>query len=102
MVCARARIPDGLTRQAFQLVLPRHDEEHPQESRRFGLVAEVVDECVWAIHTLRAEGDGLLAQLFDLTLFGDFVSLHLAAQEGLDPGPVPVLDFPEQALSTPA
>ena len=27
----------------------------------------------------------------NLILFGDMVSLHLAAQEGLDPGPVPVL-----------
>ena len=25
-------------------------------------------------------------------LIGDFVSLHLAAREGIDPGPVPVLD----------
>ena len=36
-------------------------------------------------------GDGDLAQLLDLILFGDFVSLHLAFQEGIDPGPVPVL-----------
>ena len=28
----------------------------------------------------------------DLVLVGDFVSLHLAAREGIDPGPVPVLD----------
>jgi hypothetical protein len=25
-------------------------------------------------------------------LVGDFVSLHLAAREGVDPGPVPVLE----------
>jgi hypothetical protein len=29
--------------------------------------------------------------MFDLVLFGDFVSLHRAVQEGIDPGPVPVL-----------
>jgi len=91
-----------LTRQVFQLILLRHDDEHPQESRRFDLVAELVDECVGAVHTVRAEGDGLLAQLFDLTLFGDFVSLHLAAQEGLDPGPVPVLGLLKEALAQPA
>ena len=37
-------------------------------------------------------GEGDLAQLFDLALIGDFVSLHLAGNEGIDPGPVPVLD----------
>jgi glucose/mannose-6-phosphate isomerase len=46
-----------------------------------------------------AEGEGPLAQLFDLILFGDFVSLHLAAQEGIDPGPVPILDEIKAALA---
>ena len=88
-----------LTRQVFQLVLLRHDDEHPQDTRRFELVAGVMDEVVGAIHTVQAEGDGALAQLLDLALFGDFVSLHLAAQEGLDPGPVPILDEIKAALA---
>ncbi len=81
-----------MTRQVFSLVMLRHDHEHPQVSRRFELVADLVDEVVADRFTVRAEGEGELAQLLDLVLFGDFVSLHLAAQEGLDPGPVPVLD----------
>ena len=36
---------------------------------------------------------------FDLVLFGDFTSLHLAAQEGIDPGPVPILDDIKAALA---
>ena len=60
-------------------------------SRRFELVAELLREVVADVIEVRAEGDGDLAQLFDLILFGDFVSLWLAAQEGIDPGPVPVL-----------
>ena len=38
-----------------------------------------------------AEGEGDIAQLLDLIIIGDFVSLHMAAREGIDPGPVPVL-----------
>jgi len=90
-----------LTRQVFQLVMLRHDDEHPQEARRFDLVERALDEVVGAVHTVRAEGDGVLAQLLDLCLFGDFVSLHLAAQEGLDPGPVPILDELKAALAQP-
>jgi glucose/mannose-6-phosphate isomerase len=41
---------------------------------------------------------GRLAQLFDLIATGDFVSLFVAAQEGLDPGPIPVLDELKQRL----
>jgi glucose/mannose-6-phosphate isomerase len=88
-----------LTRQVFQLVLLRHDDEHPQESRRFDLVAGLMDEVVGAIHTVRAEGEGPLAQLLDLILFGDFVSLHLAAQEGIDPGPVDTLAAVKKAVA---
>jgi glucose/mannose-6-phosphate isomerase len=81
-----------VTRQVFTLLMLRHDHEHPQVSHRFELVTDLLDEVVADHHTVQAEGEGTLAQLFDLVLFGDFVSLHLAAQDGLDPGPVPVLE----------
>ncbi|MBI2709195.1 MAG: SIS domain-containing protein [Actinobacteria bacterium] len=90
-----------VTRQVFSLVLLRHDLEHPQEDRRFALLAEALDEVVADRHVVRAEGEGPLAQLLDLVLFGDLVSLELAAQEGIDPGPVPAIDDIEFALSEP-
>ncbi|MBO0713109.1 MAG: bifunctional phosphoglucose/phosphomannose isomerase [Acidimicrobiales bacterium] len=81
-----------VTRQLLTLVNLRHGYEHPQVARRVRLVEEVVEEVMAGIIEVSAEGGGELAQLFDLVLIGDFVSLHLAAQEGLDPGPVPVLE----------
>jgi glucose/mannose-6-phosphate isomerase len=83
----------------FTLVLLRHDHEHPQVARRFELVAELTDEVVAGVHTVTAEGDGSLAQLLDLVLVGDLVSLHMAADAGVDPGPVPALDDIRQRLS---
>ena len=84
---------DGdVTRQVFQLFLLRHDHEHPQVARRMAVVDELLDEVVGAVHTVVAEGDGMLAQLLDLVLVGDMVSLHAAAEQGVDPGPVPVRD----------
>jgi glucose/mannose-6-phosphate isomerase len=90
-----------MTRQVFTLVELRHDEEHPQELRRFELVRDLMAEVVHDVIEVRAEGEGPLAQLFDLTLTGDMVSLHLAAQEGIDPGPIPVLDDLKRALAGP-
>jgi glucose/mannose-6-phosphate isomerase len=83
------------------VVALRHDAEHPQVGRRFELVAEMMREVVADVIEIRAEGDGDLAQLFDLILIGDFVSLWLSAQSGVDPGPVPALDELKQALSGP-
>lgn len=90
-----------VTRQVFTVVNLRHDAEHPQVIRRFELVDDLVREVVAGIEEVRAEGEGELAQLLDLILFGDFVSLHMAAQEGLDPGPVPALVQIKTALGNP-
>ncbi len=88
-----------VTRQVFSMVLLRHDHEHPQVRRRFELVAEICDEVVADVIEVRAKGDGALAQLFDLMLLGDLVTLQMAANEGVDPGPVPVLDEIKQQLA---
>ena len=87
-----------VTRQVFTLVTLRHDFEHPQVMRRFELVFRMVDEVVAGIEEVHAEGEGQLAQLLDLILVGDFVSLHLALHEGIDPGPAPALDEIKTAL----
>jgi len=80
-----------ITRQVISLVNLRHEAEHPQVQRRFDLVTEMLREVVADVVEVRAEGEGDLAQLLDLVIVGDFVSLYLAAAEGIDPGPIPVL-----------
>lgn len=90
-----------VTRQVFTLVELRHDEEHPQEQRRFDYVREVMSEVVHEVVEVRAVGEGALAQLFDLTLIGDHVSLHMAVQASVDPGPVPVLEDLKHRLAGP-
>jgi glucose/mannose-6-phosphate isomerase len=81
-----------ITRQVLSLVLLRHDEEPPQVSEQFAQVETWTEEVMAGIHTVQAEGEGALAQLLDLVLFGDVVSVELAERYGIDPGPTPVLD----------
>jgi glucose/mannose-6-phosphate isomerase len=89
-----------VTRQLITAVALRHDGEHPQLGRRFDLVGELLREVVADVIEVRAEGEGDLAQLLDLAMIGDFVSLHLAGREGIDPGPVPVLEDLKLQLAT--
>ena len=89
-----------LTRQVFALINLRHDFEHPQIMRRFDVTEPWLEEVVGDIFEVRAEGEGPLAQLLDLSMFGTFTSLHLATREGIDPGPVPVLDELKAALGS--
>ena len=88
-----------VTRHVVSVVQLRHDAEHPQTVRRFEYLAESLREVVADVIEVRAEGEGDLAQLLDLVLIGDFVSLHLAAQEGIDPGPIDALDQLKAAVS---
>lgn len=88
-----------ITRQVITVVRLRHDFEHPQVTRRLELTYDLIDEVVHAVLDIEAEGDGALAQLLDLVIQGDFVSLHLAAEAGVDPGPIPVLVDLKAALA---
>ncbi len=88
-----------VTRQMITAIALRHDGEHPQIGRRFELVGEIMGEVVADVVQVAAEGDGDLAQLLDLILLGDYMSLWLAAEIGVDPGPVPVLGQLKEALS---
>jgi glucose/mannose-6-phosphate isomerase len=91
-----------LTRQMFTLVNLRHDFEHPQVMHRFNLTAEMLDEVVSSVEEVQAEGEGELAQLLDLILVGNLTSLHMAFQEGVDPGPIPAQEQMKSALATAA
>jgi glucose/mannose-6-phosphate isomerase len=88
-----------ITRQVLTLVQLRYGGEEPRVSRRFRLVREVVSEVVANVLGVRTDASTDVAALFDLCLLGDFVSLHLAAAEGVDPGPVPVLGDLKRAMA---
>jgi glucose/mannose-6-phosphate isomerase len=91
-----------VTRQMFTLVNLRHDFEHPQVMHRFNLTADLLDEVVSSVEEVRAEGEGELAQLLDLILVGNLTSLHMAFQEGVDPGPIPAQEHIKDALASSA
>jgi glucose/mannose-6-phosphate isomerase len=80
-----------ITRQLLSLVLLRHDDEPPEVVEQFAQVDNWTAEVVTDIHTVRAAGEGALAQLLDLCFQGDVASLHLAQLAGIDPGPTPVI-----------
>jgi glucose/mannose-6-phosphate isomerase len=81
-----------VTRQVMSLVLLRHAGEDPEAEALFDAVAAATDEVMADVVEVRAEGDDDLARLFDLVLWGDYVSLFRADREGVDPGPVPVIE----------
>ncbi len=80
-----------VTRQLVVAVALRHDYEHPQVARRFELLREIAGESLCDMVEVRAAGSTALAQFLDLVAGADLVSLELAREERIDPGPVPLL-----------
>ncbi len=78
---------DGATPELISQVVVvslRHDDEHPQVTRRFELTHEHLAPFVAGIEEVRAEGDGALAQLLDLVMIGDVASILVANRSGVD------------------
>lgn len=89
-----------VTRQVFTLVELRHGFEHPQLDRRFEITRELIEEAVALVLEVRAEGEGRLAQLLDLMYVGDWTSLYLAYDAGVDPGPIDAIFRLKDALAS--
>jgi glucose/mannose-6-phosphate isomerase len=84
------------------LVELRHAFEHPQVARRVDATRAIVEPTVAGVLTVVAEGDGPLAQLVDLMYLGDWVSVYLALDAGVDPGPIDAIARLKAELARPA
>lgn len=87
----------------FCPIILRHDFENPQVQLAIEVLGEMfrdlLGDSVKETFEVRACGEGPIAQIFDLMLFGDFVSLYLAAELNIDPGPVASIDRMKARLS---
>ena len=77
-----------VTRQIISIVELRHAFEHERLRPRIDVTRDIIDEAVHQIIPVEAAGEGRLAQLLDLMYLGDWTSVHLAADRGVDPGPI--------------
>jgi hypothetical protein len=81
-----------ITRQTMTLVLLRHQGEDSGVASLYAPVRAAVEEVMADVIEVWAEGNDDLGRFFDLALLGELVALHLAAREGVDPGPAPAVD----------
>ncbi len=90
-ICGFAGMPAELGSRAALLML-REPRQHRQVDRRFDLTRELVEPHVAKVASITADGTGALAKMLDLVLLGDYVSLYLALLNGVDPGPVEMIE----------
>jgi glucose/mannose-6-phosphate isomerase len=81
-----------ITRQTMTMVFLRHHGEPSAHPSLFESVRAATEEVMADVLEVWADSRHDLGRLFELALLGELVSLELAAREGVDPGPAPVVE----------
>jgi glucose/mannose-6-phosphate isomerase len=76
----------------FALVLLRDRGEHSSVSRRFDITKELIGARANAAMEVESEGQAPLARLLSLILVTQLAAIYVALAQGVDPGPVEVLE----------
>ncbi len=82
------------------VVMLREPRQHRQVERRFEFTRDLIEPSVRAVYSVVGEGEGRLARVLDLVLLGDYVSLYLALLQGVDPGPVDIIERLKDRLAS--
>lgn len=72
----------------FFLVVLRDSKEHERIAKRIGITIPLIEENLGNVAEIYSAGESRMARLVSLICFGDFVSVYLALQSGVDPTPV--------------
>ncbi len=83
----------------FFVVCLVDQEDHPRVKARFELVKEIIRPYCSEVVEISSQGKSLLARMFSLIHFGDWLSFYLAIKKGVDPTPVANIEMLKKRLS---
>jgi glucose/mannose-6-phosphate isomerase len=83
---------EGSGSERFAAVFLTDRDQHPRERARIELTAELIAPAAARVEIVETEGETRTERLLWATQLGDLVSLVLAAQRGVDPTPVAVIE----------
>ncbi len=95
---AGLRHPESLYEHTSAIFL-RSDYDHERNRKRIEYSQGFFLEAGVGIDSVRARGEGKLAQMFSLLQFGDYVSYYLALAYGEDPTPIEALNELKRLLT---
>lgn len=83
----------------FMALFLRSSFEHPRNSRRAEVTRDIYMTAGFNTDALQAAGPSPLAHLFTSLHFGDYTAFYLAIAYGIDPSPIPQIDYLKEQLS---
>jgi glucose/mannose-6-phosphate isomerase len=85
----------------FSAVFLDDSDQHPRQRERADLTAKLIEPSAAAVVRVETAGETRVERLLRAVQLGDLVSLHLAAHNGVDPGPIVMIDRLKDELSAP-
>jgi len=77
----------------MHVIFLRDSGTHKRVAIREVITKNIVAQYAGMVSEVTSEGKSLLARMFSLIYFGDWVTLYLAILNNEDPEPVAVIDF---------
>ena len=88
--------------QRFSAVFLGDSDQHPRQRERAELTAKLIKPAATAVVRVETEGETRVERLLRAVQLGDLVSLFLAAHNGVDPGPIEMIEQLKQELGRPS
>ena len=88
----------GKVKELALVVLLRPEPLHPGLALRYHVTEELLESQGVAYRSIAGEGYTPLSQILTTVLLGDYTSYYLALLQGVDPSPVPPIDFIKDRL----
>ena len=82
-------------------ILLEDRDQHPRVRQRFELTASLMEPSAHFVTRIETEGESRTGRLLWAVMLGDLLSLRLADERGVDPGPTALLDRLKESLGTP-
>ncbi|SHG53436.1 bifunctional phosphoglucose/phosphomannose isomerase [Thermosyntropha lipolytica DSM 11003] len=91
-------VPDSVLSGVVVVIL-EDEYDHPRIKKRIEITSRIVEDKVKNIIRVKSRGDSFLARLFSLIYIGDYASVYLAMDYGINPTPVAVIDYLKAELA---
>jgi glucose/mannose-6-phosphate isomerase len=82
-------------------ILLEDRDQHPRVRQRFEVTADLIEPAAHYVTRIETEGETRTQRLLWAVMLGDLLSLELAAQRGVDPGPIEMIDRVKDELGRP-
>lgn len=86
-------------REIFKFIFVLSDSYSPKVKKRYPLTREVVEKNGYECLDYSLKSDSRISQVYEMLIFGSFVSYYLAKDYGIDPTEIPWVDYFKEKLA---